>query len=83
MGANSSKAVSNEKLIIERLRSLEMRDDEYFNVNEKSVPGISNMNFQTPWKQLSLSEIQFWEHQILQDPKNRQVIQKCYQIPYR
>ncbi|POS86832.1 putative cysteine proteinase 1 [Erysiphe pulchra] len=72
MGANSSKAISNEKLIIERLRSLEMRDEEYFNVNEKSVPGISNMTFQTPWKPLSVSEIQFWEHQLLQDPKNRQ-----------
>ncbi|KAI6250889.1 Bleomycin hydrolase [Erysiphe necator] len=71
MGSNSSKPASNEKLIIERLRSLEMKDEEYFNVNEKSVPGISKMTFQTPWKPLSVSEIKFWEHQLLQDPKNR------------
>lgn len=75
MGANQSKTpILNEKLVIERLRALEMKDqsdnEDYVHVHEKDVGG-SKKQFRAPWTNLSISEVEHWEHELLQDPKNR------------
>ncbi|KAE8454611.1 hypothetical protein EG329_000234 [Mollisiaceae sp. DMI_Dod_QoI] len=74
MGANQSKSpLPNEKLVIERLRALEVKDQsdsEYVQVDEKALVGTSTQ-FKAPWTSLSTSELAHWEHELLQDPKNR------------
>jgi bleomycin hydrolase len=76
MGANQSKTpLANEKLVIDQLRALEIKDQsdcDYIQVNEKAVVG-SKKTFRAPWTALSASDIEQWEHQLLQDPKNRSV----------
>ncbi len=73
MGVNQSKSpLPNEKLVIERLRALEVKDDEYVQVDEKALVGAST-GFKAPWTSLSTSELENWEHKLLQDPKNRLV----------
>jgi bleomycin hydrolase len=71
MGANQSKTpLVNEKLVIERLRALEIEgegDSEYVHVSEKS----DSYKYRAPWTSLSVSEVGHWERQLLQDPKNR------------
>lgn len=75
MGANQSKApLLNEKLVIERLRALELKDGadndyEYVHVDEKDAS--CTKTFRAPWANLSISEVEHWEHELLQDPKNR------------
>lgn len=74
MGANQSKTpLPNEKLIIERLRALEVKDqsDDYVQVDEKALARSASINFKAPWTAVSVSEIEHWEHELLQDPKNR------------
>ena len=78
MGANqSSTSLPNEKLLVERLRELQLRDqaaDDYVHVDEKTVSSSSTKTtFKAPWKTLSVSEVQSWEHELLQDAKNRLV----------
>lgn len=76
MGVQQSKIppsqLANEKLIIERLQALQMRghvseDGEYVYVdgNEKQRQYISKS------PSLSVSTVKSWEHELLQDPKNR------------
>jgi bleomycin hydrolase len=76
MGANQSKTpIANEKLIIERLRALETKDqsdNDYIHVDEKVVKG-SKTHFHAPWTAVSVSDVGHWEHELLQDPKNRHV----------
>jgi bleomycin hydrolase len=75
MGANQSKTpLLNEKLVIERLRALELNgtDNDWETVDEKDIS--SNKTFRAPWTNLSVSEIEHWEHELLQDPKNRYVL---------
>lgn len=76
MGVNQSKAslsqLANEKIIIERLHALQMKDSSaadneyvYVGSNEKQhQPASSSAG-------LSISAIKHWEHELLQDPKNR------------
>jgi bleomycin hydrolase len=76
MGANQSKEpISNEKLVIERLRALELKDqadNEYVHVNEKDIAKpVKNIKYKAPWTSLSVDEVEHWEHELLQDPKNR------------
>jgi bleomycin hydrolase len=74
MGANQSKTpLPNEKLLIERMRALELKDadNDFVHVDEKDVTHGSKKNFRAPWTNLSISEIEHWEHELLQDPKNR------------
>jgi bleomycin hydrolase len=68
MGATQSKEpIAGEKLLIERLRALEVRDDnEYVHVDEKETK-----KFKAPWTAVSVSDIEHWEHELFQDPKNR------------
>lgn len=74
MGVNQSKTpIPNEKLIIERLRALEVKDqsdNEYVHVDDKAITGASK-SFKAPWTAVSVSEVGHWEHELLQDPKNR------------
>jgi bleomycin hydrolase len=76
MGANQSKTpIANEKLIIERLRALEIKDqsdNDYVHVDEKAVKGLKT-HFRAPWTSVSVSDVEHWEHELLQDPKNRHV----------
>ena len=77
MGANQSKTpLLNERLVIERLRALELKDGadtdyDFIQVDEKDAS--SSKSFRAPWKNLSISEVEHWEHELLQDPKNRYV----------
>ncbi|TVY13265.1 Mitochondrial cysteine proteinase 1 [Lachnellula arida] len=76
MGANQSKQpISNEKLVIERLRALELKDqadNEYIQVGEKDVAHPArNSQFRAPWTTLSISDVGDWESELMQDPKNR------------
>jgi bleomycin hydrolase len=79
MGGQQSKfppsQLANEKLIIERLQALQMRehvseDGEYICVdgNEKQRQYVSKS------PSLSVSTVKRWEHELLQDPKNRLVV---------
>jgi bleomycin hydrolase len=76
MGAYQSKTpIANEKLIIERLRALEIKDqsdNDYVQVDEKAVKG-SRTHSRAPWAAVSVSDVEHWEHELLQDPKNRYV----------
>lgn len=79
MGANQSKQpFSNEKLVIERLRALELKDqadNEYIQVGEKDVAHPArNSQFRAPWTTLSISDVGEWESELMQDPKNRSVL---------
>merc|ERR1712093_312394 len=74
MGANqSTSALSNEKLVIERLRAMEIKDqsEDYIEVDEKALSGSSKTRFKAPWTAVSISEVGQWEHELLQDAKNR------------
>ncbi len=74
MGANQSKTpLQNEKLVIERLRAMEIKDqsDDYVQVDEKALSGSSKSRSRAPWTAVSVSEVENWEHELLQDPKNR------------
>jgi bleomycin hydrolase len=77
MGANQSQIpLSNEKLVIERLRELQLKSqehsDDFVHVDEKAfASGSSKTPFRAPWTSLSSSDISDWEHELLQDPKNR------------
>jgi bleomycin hydrolase len=74
MGVNQSKSqIPNEKLVIERLRALQAKDQadsEYVQVDEKVWKGASS-HFKAPWTALSTTELEHWEHELLTDPKNR------------
>ncbi|RKF60009.1 Bleomycin hydrolase [Golovinomyces cichoracearum] len=73
MGANSTKhSVQNEKVLVERFKSLETNDVETAIINEKPRPDTSMTTYRMIWKALLTSDIQSWEHQLLKDPKNRQ-----------
>ena len=79
MGGNQSKeSISNEKLVIERLRALELKDqadNEYVQVGEKDVARPArNSQFRAPWTTLSISDVGEWESELMQDPKNRSVL---------
>lgn len=76
MGGNQSKVsqgqLAGEKIIIERLQALQTKenssaDNEYvcINSNEKKRQHASGS------AGLSVSAIKHWEHELLQDPKNR------------
>lgn len=78
MGANQSSAalpVSKEKLLLERLRALELKasDNEYVHVSSEKDP-VKHTQFKAPWLSLSVSEVGRWEHELLQDPKNRSTL---------
>ena len=73
MGANQSKApLLNQKLVIESLRALELNaadKDDFVHVDSMN----EKKSVRAPWKNLSVSEVEGWEHELLQDPKNRYV----------
>lgn len=76
MGGNQSKEViPNEKIVIERLRALELKDQadsEYITVGEKDVArSAQSSTFRAPWTSLSISDVEDWENELMQDPKNR------------
>lgn len=72
MGTNSSKPLPNyEKSTSSRLQRLEIRDEEPEKVTEKSLHIYRKLSFQTPFKAISIAEVATWEHELLQDPKNR------------
>ncbi|CZS98274.1 hypothetical protein WAI453_012012 [Rhynchosporium graminicola] len=74
MGAHQSRAtLPNEKLVFERLRTMEIKEqsDDYIQIDEKALAGSSRGKIEAPWTAVSISEVQQWEHEILQDSKNR------------
>lgn len=79
MGANQSSTplpVSKEKLLLERLRALELRgtvDNEYVHISSEKEP-VTKAQLKAPWISLSVSDVGKWEHELLQDPKNRYVL---------
>ncbi len=76
MGTMQSKEpIAVEKLLIERLRALEAKDqadNDYVHVDEKAVLGTSK-KFRAPWTAVPVSGVEHWEIELLQDPKNRSV----------
>ena len=76
MGANQSSTplpVSKEKLLLERLRAMEIKtssDNEYVHVSSEKDP-VPNTPLKAPWLSLSVSDVGEWEQELLQDPKNR------------
>jgi len=77
MGANQSKTpLPNEKLIVERLRALELKDQadsEFVLVDEKNGR-VGAENFKAPWISLSVGDVKHWETELLRDSKNRFVL---------
>jgi bleomycin hydrolase len=84
MGANQSTAalsVSKEKLLLDRLRALELKgsaDNEYVHVSSEKEP-VRNSNFKAPWVSLSVPDLGKWEYELLQDPKNRYTLPRSSQ----
>ena len=78
MGANQSSTplpVSKEKLLLERLRALEIKtasDSEYVHVSSEKEP-VPSAPLKAPWLSLSVSDVGKWERELLQDPKNRYI----------
>jgi bleomycin hydrolase len=75
MGGNQSKMpLEHEKLVVERLRAFQLEDKEqtesdYVHIDEKAVGGKAVRR--STWTTLSISEVEHWEHELLQDPKNK------------
>jgi bleomycin hydrolase len=75
MGGNQSKMpIEHEKLVIERLRAFQLEDTEqvesdYVHIDEKAIGGTTLRRSQSTT--LSISEVEHWEHELLQDPKNK------------
>jgi bleomycin hydrolase len=84
MGANQSTAalsVSKEKLLLDRLRALELKgsaDNEYVHVSSEKEP-VRNSKFEAPWVSLSVPDLGKWEYELLQDPKNRYTLPRSSQ----
>lgn len=80
MGANQSSTpfpASKEKLLIERLRALELKDstdNDYVHVSTSEKAPTRDTPFKAPWISVSVSDVGKWEHELLQDPKNRLVL---------
>ncbi|KAG9232381.1 putative cysteine proteinase 1, mitochondrial [Amylocarpus encephaloides] len=76
-GYQSKMPVAHEQLVIERLRALQLEDQgkadpEYVHVNEKTMGSMAEYSSsKSKWASLSVSEIEHWEHELLQDPKNK------------
>lgn len=77
MGAAQSritvKCIPNEQLVVDRLRALQLRDQQsteedyvHVSMNEKGRPRYSRKA-----SGLSVSAVEHWEETLLQDPKNR------------
>jgi len=74
MGANQStppRPVAQEKLLIERLKALDVKDDASTSTSISEKEALKNTNFRAPWTSLSVPDVGNWERQLLQDPKNR------------
>ncbi|CAG8981080.1 hypothetical protein HYALB_00013345 [Hymenoscyphus albidus] len=77
MGANqSTMPMDNEKLIVERLRAMQLQDQsadkvdsEYVHVDEKAVGRKTRTR--APWTTLSIEGIVGWEEELLRDDKNK------------
>jgi bleomycin hydrolase len=71
MGAQPSKPTLHEKAVMERLRSLQLQeDDEYVEITgdaEKRVVGPLTREAQG----LSVHVLESWQSAILKDPKNK------------
>lgn len=87
MGANQSSTplpVSKEKLLLERLRALEIKtsaDSEYVHVSSEKEP-VSTSPLKAPWLSLSVSDVGRWERELLQDPKNRYALSRMFFSTY-
>lgn len=71
--------IANEKLIVERLRAMQLQDkdnadSEYVHVDEKAMGKGQASRTRAPWTTLSIEEVGDWEHELLQDPKNKLVL---------
>jgi hypothetical protein len=83
MGANQSStslSVSKEKLLLERLRALEIKtaaDSEYVHVSTEKQP-VPTSTLKAPWLSLSVSEVGRWERELLQDSKNRYAMPRMF-----
>jgi hypothetical protein len=78
MGGQQSRSsqgeLANEKLIIERLQALQTKDrasddGEYVCIDGREKP----RQYVSSSAGLSISAVKEWEHELLQDPKNRYV----------
>lgn len=83
MGSQQSKTASSqmaaEKLIVERLQALQVKqvaaeaDDDYVRV-EADEKGAKRSKYVSKTPSLSISAVEEWQHELLQDPKNRYVV---------
>jgi bleomycin hydrolase len=77
MGANQSKqTLPSEKLLIEQLRAIEVRDKNDFvliDEVEKATTSTTSKKFKAPWVSLSVGDLKGWETELLKDSKNRSV----------
>jgi bleomycin hydrolase len=76
-GTQSKMPIEHEKLVVERLRAFQLEDNQqaesdYVHIDEKAVGGKALRR--SPWTTLSISEVEHWEHELLQDPKNKFVV---------
>lgn len=82
MGANNTKVaekpIVNEKFVIERLRAMEIEEqseNEYVYIEGKCSRSMPLNAARIEWKRepstLSASDIEQWQHKLLEDPKNR------------
>lgn len=82
MGGQQSKSepTAREKAVIQRLRSLQVEDEEYLEVTNEKLPHVP-LGWQA--EDLPIEVLESWKSNILKDPKNRQVSFEDYIIPAR
>jgi bleomycin hydrolase len=75
MGGQPSKVsqsqLADEKLIIERLRALQTKESSSADSEYVCIGNEKQRQYASSSAGLSISAIKHWEHELLQDPKNR------------
>jgi len=76
MGGNQSKVsqsqLTNEKLIVERFQALQTKEPFLVDSEYVCIDGYEKQRqYASSSAGLSISAIKHWEHELLQDPKNR------------
>jgi bleomycin hydrolase len=76
MGGNQSKVsqsqLADEKLIVERFQALQTKESSSADSEYVCIDGYEKRHqYASSSAGLSISTIKHWEHELLQDPKNR------------
>jgi bleomycin hydrolase len=78
MGGNQSKIsqsqLANEKIIIERLQALQTKESYFVDSDYVCIGSNGKQRrYAATATGLSITTIKHWEHELLEDPKNRLV----------